>query len=471
MQVEIKNVGIINDSVIDVNGLTIVTGKNNSGKTTLGKVLYSLFSAKEKLFENATNDIIAYVEEKLSDAIQNSVISMLIRRFFRKESFKNDILYSAYRGELPKFESLDETKAYIEDVCNALDLLTLKKLQEEFGDVAFFRHYKNEEQFKYEIDKIKIECRNIVEEIEKLSDFNLYEISKIYKTLKYEFNEQIAPVRKREAFLSAISLKENNDYFDVEIDNQKKSISTDGFFSFNNLTNVVFVDDTTVIDNVSPKGFRFKSSIHYNDDIQNIENVISVIDHKYSLIHKLAEDNNIVKSIIDNEAYSCINSEISSIFEDDIIIKDNKFVCASDGLTLSNLAMGSKMFAILKMLLANGNINNKTLLILDEPEAHLHPEWQNKLAEIIVLLVKVLNVNVIITSHSSNFVLALQTYTIKHHIEDKTNFYLTIKNDDKYTVDYNQMNSSLNKIYYEFAKPFSEIKAKYDALSFGDNND
>lgn len=471
MQVEIKNVGIINDSVIDVNGLTIVTGKNNSGKTTLGKILYSLFSAKEKLFENATNDIISYVEERLSDAIQNSVISMLIRRFYSIESFKNNILYSAYRGDLSKFESLDETKTYIEDVCNALDLLTLKKLQEEFGDVAFFRHYKNEEQFKYEIDKIKIECRNIVEEIEKLSDFNLYEITKIYKTLKYEFNEQISPVKKREAYLSTVSLKENNDYFDVEIDNQKKSISTDGFFSFNNLTNVVFVDDTTVIDNVSPSGFRFKSSVHYNDDVQNIENVISVIDHKYSLIRKLAEDNNIVKSIIDNEAYSCINSEISSVFEDDIIIKDNKFVCASDGLTLSNLAMGSKMFAILKMLLANGNINNKTLLILDEPEAHLHPEWQNKLAEIIVLLVKVLNVNVIITSHSSNFVLALQTYTIKHHIEDKTNFYLTIKNDDKYTVDYNKMNSSLDKIYYEFAKPFSEIKAKYDALNFGDNND
>jgi len=471
MQVEIKNVGIINDSVIDVNGLTIVTGKNNSGKTTLGKVLYSLFSAKEKLFENATNDIISYVEEKLSDVIRNSVISMLIRRVYRKEHFKNDILYSAYRGELPKLDSLEATKTYIEDVCSALDSLSLERFQDELGDIVFLRHYENESQFKYEIDKIKLECRSITDEIEKLSDFNLYEISKIYKTLKHEFNEQIAPVRKSEVFLSSVSLKENNDYFHVDVDNKKKSINTEGFFAFNNLTNVVFVDDTTVIDNVSPNGFRFKSSRRFNDDVQSIENVVSVIDHKYSLIYKLSEDSSIVKSIIDNDAFDCINLELASVFEEDIIVKDNKFVCASDGLTLSNLAMGSKMFAILKMLLANGNINSKTLLILDEPEAHLHPEWQNKLAEIITLLVKILNVNIVITSHSSNFVLALQTYAMKHHLEDKTNFYLTNKNDDKYTVDYSKMNSNLNKIYYEFAKPFSEIKAKYDALSFGDSND
>ncbi|MBQ7115003.1 MAG: AAA family ATPase [Clostridia bacterium] len=470
MQVQIKNIGIINDSKIDVNGLTIVTGKNNSGKTTLGKILYSLFYSKEKLFETATEDIIYYVEEKLSEVIRNSVVAMLIRKAYRKDNFEKDILYTAYRGQLPKFESLDEIQNYILCVCEELDNLTFSTIKEKYGNVVFSQQYKDEKQFKSEIDRIKTECKGIITEIEKLSDFNLYETSKIYKMLKREFNEQISPVRKSNAFLSYISLEDENDFFKIEIDNKKKDINVDGFFTFNNLTNVVFIDDTTVIDSVVPYAFRYKKyNGHYNV-IQGIEDAISVIDHKYSLIYKLSENNSIVKSIIDSDAYDFINNEISSVFEEEIILKENKFICASDGLTLSNLATGSKMFAILKMLLSNGNLNSKTLLILDEPEAHLHPEWQNKLAEIIVLLVKVLNINVVITSHSSNFVLALQTYSIKHQIEDKTNFYLTTKNDDEYTVDYQKMNSKLNDVYVEFAKPFSEIKAKFDALRFGDEN-
>lgn len=467
MQVEIKNIGIINDSLIDVNGLTIVTGKNNSGKTTLGKVLYSLFSSKEKLFEAATDDIIDYVEEKLSDVIRNSVIAMLIRKVYQKDYIEKDILYSVYMREFPNFESLEEIKKFISDVCQSLETLTLLNIKEKHSDVLFSKNYKDENQFQFEIDRTKAECEAIIDEIERLSDFNLYEISKIYKTLKREFNEQISPVRKKDAFMSCVSLKENNDYFKVEVDNQKKMIYTNGFFSFNNLTNVVFIDDTTVIDNVSPYIYRYKDNYRHIDR-HDIEDVISVIDHKYSLIFKLSENNSIIKDIVDGALCDFISNEISSVFDDEIVLKDNKFVCASDGLTLSNLAMGSKMFAILKMLLSNGNINCKTLLILDEPEAHLHPEWQNKLAEIIVLLVKTLNINVIITSHSSNFVLALQTYSIKHQIVDKTNYYLTNKNSDEYTVDYKKMNSKLNNIYYEFAKPFSEIKAKYDALIFGD---
>ena len=33
---------------------------------------------------------------------------------------------------------------------------------------------------------------------------------------------------------------------------------------------------------------------------------------------------------------------------------------------------------------------------MDEPEVHLHPEWQVKLAEILTLMVKDLNVNLFV---------------------------------------------------------------------------
>ena len=74
-------------------------------------------------------------------------------------------------------------------------------------------------------------------------------------------------------------------------------------------------------------------------------------------------------------------------------------------LRIPNLAAGSKMFAIIKILLEHGLLDESTILILDEPEIHLHPEWQIQFAEIIVLLVKELHVKVLLTTHSSDFML------------------------------------------------------------------
>ena len=69
----------------------------------------------------------------------------------------------------------------------------------------------------------------------------------------------------------------------------------------------------------------------------------------------------------------------------------------------SNLASGLKTFVILKKLLQNGVLVEKGVLILDEPEVHLHPEWQLQFAEIIVLLQKEFNLHTLLTTHSPYF--------------------------------------------------------------------
>ena len=49
----------------------------------------------------------------------------------------------------------------------------------------------------------------------------------------------------------------------------------------------------------------------------------------------------------------------------------------TDGLdiTLASTATGIKSFAYLQRLLENGYLNEESLLLIDEPEAHLHPQW------------------------------------------------------------------------------------------------
>lgn len=51
---------------------------------------------------------------------------------------------------------------------------------------------------------------------------------------------------------------------------------------------------------------------------------------------------------------------------------------------------------------------------MDEPETHLHPKWQNLFAEIMLLLVKELGCHVLLTTHSPNFMLALEANMRKY---------------------------------------------------------
>ena len=81
-----------------------------------------------------------------------------------------------------------------------------------------------------------------------------------------------------------------------------------------------------------------------------------------------------------------------------------------------NLSTGLKSFVIIKRLLENGNIDENGTIILDEPEIHLHPEWQLKFAEIIVLMQKEFNTNILLNTHSPYFLNAIEVYSRKYDL-------------------------------------------------------
>ena len=66
---------------------------------------------------------------------------------------------------------------------------------------------------------------------------------------------------------------------------------------------------------------------------------------------------------------------------------------------LVNTATGIKYLAIFQVLSQNNYLNENTVLVLDEPEVHLHPKWQLEMAKMIVELVKN-GVKILVHSHS-----------------------------------------------------------------------
>ena len=45
MKLYLENVGKLDKSEIQINGITVIAGKNGTGKSTVGKSLYSIFSS------------------------------------------------------------------------------------------------------------------------------------------------------------------------------------------------------------------------------------------------------------------------------------------------------------------------------------------------------------------------------------------------------------------------------------------
>lgn len=149
--------------------------------------------------------------------------------------------------------------------------------------------------------------------------------------------------------------------------------------------------------------------------------------------------------------------KINSIVPGDIV--GDTYINAGRKLKVTNLATGFKVFSIIKNILEKGNIDEQSLLVLDEPESHLHPKWINALAEVIVLLVKECNITVLLTTHSPNFLLAIDALMRKYDIREKCHFYQTETIENDFRVNYVEKTDELDDVYAEYAKAFSEMNA------------
>lgn len=49
MELSIKNIGKIKEADVSISGITVIAGENNTGKSTVGKVLFSLISSMYRL--------------------------------------------------------------------------------------------------------------------------------------------------------------------------------------------------------------------------------------------------------------------------------------------------------------------------------------------------------------------------------------------------------------------------------------
>lgn len=136
-----------------------------------------------------------------------------------------------------------------------------------------------------------------------------------------------------------------------------------------------------------------------------------------------------------------------------------------DGATFQypDCAEGIKALAPLQVLDSYGLLDSNTLLILDEPEVHLHPQWIVRCAKSLVNLVTERRVRVLVASHSPYLIQALQRFAAQALGKGQFRFYLAEEvKDVPFGYTYRDLGEKIGPIFKTFNVALDQI-ASYDA--------
>jgi len=419
VQLKIEGIGKIQNSTIEMRGITVIAGKNNTGKSTYGKVLYCMFNAffnkKEAIHNERINTIrrVIYNTSPLSEL--NPYMDHLSKKIVNEmenadnESFSEDKIREIVRGFISKPSLFMEEEKEENEVVNNL------------------------------VKNIKLSISVDDDRMQKII------ISRYFRN---EFEGQINHVnRSSTAGKTSLIIKEKN--IEVIIENNECNKFTDNVGIRNS---AIYMDTPFIIDDFSIPRKSFS------------RNFIPPINHRRNIFHRLNKehsDNTVIEEAIINQKVKNILSTIHSVTKGNFKEDKERLMFMENGLEkpipLSNVSAGIKPFLIIKRLLELGEIKEQDVLILDEPEIHLHPEWQLQFAEILILLQKEFNLTILITTHSPYFLNALEIYGNKHNIkEKKMNFYLAENSEDTSSIQ--DVKNNLSIIYKQLAMPFQKLE-------------
>tara|TARA_B110000908_G_scaffold169700_1_gene227416 strand:+ start:978 stop:2276 length:1299 start_codon:yes stop_codon:yes gene_type:complete len=406
-----KGFRAINSAEMIINGITVVAGENGCGKSTLSKLLYYSY----KTISNYDN----LVAKKLSSELQN------VFTFFKILKFE---LFDKKYKNIDK-ESLEKRLKVIEDIFSE------NEINEELKDmiILLINDYSNIIDRKSSPHLTHI-VNDIVKNkgVKENTDQDLFETISAY--VESLFKESFGLIESRAISLFKNELKNvfhnadlPSEFSLYEYGNHLVSIDKNSISIPYAIDNVIYIDSPMMIGVNSDENKYWK-------DLNSL------------LLTNKSDSNSNCSDIIKNE-----------ILKGDVALEDNKnslnkFSFKRDDGSVFNLldcATGIKSFSILQLLLKNGSISDKTLLIIDEPESHLHPQWIIEYARMIVLLHKEVGVKFFIASHNPDMVSAIRLISEKEDILNNVDYYLAEKSMN-YTYDYKYLNIDIDPIFESF---------------------
>ena len=401
MKLKISNFAKIEEADIKIDGITVICGDNDTGKSTIGKILFAIFSSNY------------YSGNRIKNELRFGIINNILKLKSQPSTLLSLDNFASYANKCTN-DILSMSTINIDNIKNIIistipkSLISLNNIDNVANDI---------------LKIMSVPYNKLMLEI----------ISRYFSNIFYEqidnlFNKNVN---------SKLELEIKKRKMNIEFKNNE-CVNFDS--EFNITHNVFYIDNPFILDNIFADNLNFISS-----------KLIS------SLIKENSEYKGIIEAVTNREILEKVYDVLNSVMNAKIINKNKEFCLHYDDndaeIKLQNLSAGLKSFVIIKRLLENGSLNEKDVLILDEPEIHLHPKWQLIYAELIVLLQKYFNLTITIATHSHYFLEAINRFSKRHNIDERVNFYITELADNKCNVVFKNVNDNLDIIYEKMYEP------------------
>ncbi len=375
---KIKNFGKIAEANIKLDGITVICGNNNTGKSTVGKALFSFFNA----LTDYKNKIDAQKNSKLRAAIRNYAadpMDLPVKVLYPENSMD-------FISKHDNHFSLDEVKDFLE-------LSYGVKLPKD--RLVSLVEYLNTP----EIDILNEYVYRYITNVMNGQVKNAYSSSSSHCLISGEFKDftNTIKIRKQDCICELDEPIEHSAYY----------INTP--FSLDSLN-------------------EHRMAIFGSNPMSR-----NIVDAILQAQAEINEDSmtNILDTVLNKKELDDVRSIIKKAYSGDTIIDHGRYFYIENGIPFDfrNISAGLKSFAIIERLLETGVLKKKDVLILDEPEIHLHSEWQIIYAELIVILQKTFDLTILLVTHSFQFLESLNFFMKKYGIWDKGNYYMPESNE------------------------------------------
>ena len=405
LELKVQNFGPIDDATIQVGRFTVFAGPNNTGKTFVAKMLYSMLgtiNANPALvcFEAHTRLIYGVLEFNRDFGATGERIRSDIRRALQKiDSILREATSSRVsQNELDVFKSVQpEVIAEIEAMKTHLQILKNNIKKEDRSKVLQLHGY-------------------IKDSIDNLDEFFKNEERVIDFGWAWKFSQNVSGNFQ----ISDISQLKG-------VGDSPLSFCVPGLGVLEEANEFGFSPDLQIVQNPQsfPKAFYLESQLYWKlkNPLESIKldsrsspsvSLNGVPSYFYDVVVALRRQR------VDHP-FAEIHKGLHNVIGGKIVLSevgDLEFQTSGGSFPLSLTSAGVANMGMLALLIERGALEPGSFLFIDEPEANLHPAWQVEMAEFLFELARQ-GVHVVISTHSMTILKWLEVH-LKKESKDRT---------------------------------------------------
>lgn len=421
MKISLSNVAKVEKAEIELDGITVVAGLNGSGKTTVSKAIYASINAYNRLTSRILNS--------RKDSIHMAVLNALNNDLELRYEYSHYEIASNFIMKLPINELIEEARSKKKELLDRF-------VEEQITSKVSLK--------KEEIAQLYKSIRNIL-----LRTDNNYTTFLVESLFSGVFSDQINCFCNDERATVRFNLDHNvlvsRFYHDELVDNTV-GVEYD--------KRAIYIESFNVLDlyNTSRVGLGFNRNRYSMTATEDLFRCL-VRDRKSIKVYEDYANSKELERIIELIITKVTHGKLDIDPTGNIIFQDST---TNHPVKISNLSAGVKIFVIIQALLEKRQLIQGDILLIDEPEVHLHPEWQIVFAEILVLLHQKIGLIIYVNTHSPYFARAIEVKLAEYEMADKGKFYLLRENEERLCIC-SDVSRNTEEIYSMLYKPLERL--------------